>query len=96
MQHKTQLSQVFNQEAINQNIKPIADFFQMHGDETAETYSAFLVETMELYFNDEMNNPRRTTEQMEEITFLIKQLNQLVISLKNPVEWVSSSETEAA
>ncbi|MCA2854699.1 MAG: hypothetical protein IM572_06330 [Chitinophagaceae bacterium] len=83
------LVETINSEAVNQNIKPVADFFMMYGDETAETYSPLLMEMMELVFNDEFDNPRRTPEEMQDFLFHIKELNKLVISLKNPKQWVS-------
>jgi hypothetical protein len=83
------LTEKFNSEAINQNIKPIADFFRMHGDETGKTYSDLLMSFTEILLNDELNNPSRSVEKISETMFLIRELNQLVLSVQNPVDRVS-------
>lgn len=80
------LTETFNQEAINQNIKPVADFFRMEGEDTAAVYSGRILEALaimqEQYFDD-----CRTPEEIEAMVYEMKQLNTLVTSLKNPVKW---------
>ena len=83
------LIEQFNSEAINQNIKPIADFFRMHGDETGKVYSDMLLSLTEVLLKDELNNPSRSDEQISDTMFQIRELNKLVVSLQNPVEWIS-------
>lgn len=82
------LVETINNEAVNQNIKPVADFFRMEGDDTAAVYSNRLLEALaivqEQYFDD-----GKSPEEIENMVFEFKQLNTLIISLKNPIQWVS-------
>jgi hypothetical protein len=67
------------------NNEAITNFFLTQGEQTRPVYSKLLSEMTALVMKDEMDNPRRTSEELDDILFDLNQLNSLVVSLKDPI-----------
>lgn len=91
MNNQPTLLETLNQEAINQNIKTVSDFFRMEGKETNVHFSERIAEirkVMKLHYFDEGKD--RT--ELHDLLFDLKQLEKLVTGLNNPLEWSSNDD----